>query len=1775
MNPRFEIGAELGHGAYSIVYEARLEGVRCALKVPRVRASWTRDVYREAVALARVRHAGLPAVLEVGETDGLPYLAMELVEGETLADKLARGPMAEGAALALCKHLVEALGAVHAAGLVHRDVKPRNLIVERTGRLRLVDFGFATPIERAGVASTAAGTRGYAAPEQFRAPTRVDARADLYAVGAVLFECISGRLPERDLAEDGREWAKASLSKATFEILDSLLATSPSDRYPDAQAMLADLDRLDRGLHPFGARGYSPTAAQPPIFGREAELRRIRHLITRLKGGTGGVLVVSGVSGSGKSRLLNAAIEQHERLGGICAVSARCREGDPPLAALRRIIEGVADLRRGVDHDGAWAKNVLKTAAAVDLAPLAALIAPPLQELFGSTDAPESAALSFVESAAELIVRIADAAGQLLILVDDVQWADPASRDVLLRIVHRAREAPLGLILAGRSEGKGAAVLARFTENVASGVHVLAPAAFGPAEISALVHSHLGVTEIDPRFVAHVETLAGDTPLGVIEVLRAFLDTGALRPRLGTWTVDAARAERVALPSGARALLGRRIDELPPATRRVLECAAIIGSTFEDDLLAAVVGIAVDDLDYALADARRAALIQPDENRCHRFVHDSARDRLLSGLSDATARELHERVAQRMEAGTESSFGTILAIASHYEQADPLTDPTRAYESVRAAANLALERYDNETAVRYFEYARKCADRTKTPLDAAFFQSLGEAYVRLGAPDESLAAFERALQRADGDLVKASILGRIAWAHQTCGNTELAWSTLERAFGAVGSTMPTERVWTVVQTLGTVVRRGLASRGVRQKARPAEEAALLCELHYQGARLAIECDLPMRPAQSILQALELSAQLPPSAVKVRARAMGGFLQTGLGRADAGRRDLANAQSMAAEVGDPSMTAFCIQLRAVAACYAGQYGEALALLAECIDRHGHWLELGEYCLNVVNLDALEQVRGRPTVAWSWIERAVERVRSSHRGTPVFSEMFVHRVNAGLASLGREPEPGDRWLRQQLAQAEQRGRPVSNAHRMMSWGALAKLHLERRDFGSEFEALVARFEAEKRNPRFAQPILHEYYLIVAHARLEQVIAAPPATRPALKPKLAKALSDLRLAAKTPLFRAHRVLIDAWYAYFEGKLDAARASLAKAEALAVDEACVWVLSGVARLRAHMLMQQGNREAALEQARAAESYARDHGAEARARVIRGEFGLAPLTGTAPTLHSSGSSPARKQLDALVELARASARDLRPEPQAMSILDELVRDLEAERATLLFQWDPGGRTQMILGRARDNQTFFGAEGWREAVLNDVRMRVEGARRGDDGVALPLERGADRTRFLAAPLTLQDSVVGAVLLERGFGDAPFSDEARDLLDVLRHQIPLALQIAHLLAERERLHASLQQAQKMEAVGRLAGGVAHDFNNMVAAIRVSLDSLSMQARRDGEAPQEIEIISQATLRASQLTRQLLTFSRHRPNRPGPVEIHDVVSGLEPMLQTLVGKSVRLEVYLDAEDDIVRTDRGALEQAIVNLAVNARDAMSEGGRLRIETRTAHVGDVPRNPLAAGEYILISVTDTGHGMNEEVLERVFDPFFSTKGEGVGTGLGLTTVYAFAKNSGGIVEVESEVGQGTTFRIHLPIMAEDAPPESARSPVTDRPPRSTTILVVDDEPLLRRSVQTILEREGYTVVSAESGSAALSLVEGRLSEISLALVDVRMPGMSGPELAERFTQMQAPFRIVFMSGYSPGNLPDLTGSGGVLHFLEKPFNRARLLEMLDAVFEPVAARA
>ncbi|QDG51989.1 PAS domain S-box protein [Persicimonas caeni] len=407
--------------------------------------------------------------------------------------------------------------------------------------------------------------------------------------------------------------------------------------------------------------------------------------------------------------------------------------------------------------------------------------------------------------------------------------------------------------------------------------------------------------------------------------------------------------------------------------------------------------------------------------------------------------------------------------------------------------------------------------------------------------------------------------------------------------------------------------------------------------------------------------------------------------------------------------------------------------------------------------------------------------------------------------------------------------------------------------------------------------------------------------------------------------------------------------------------------------------------------------------------------------------------------------------------------------------------------------------------------------------------------------------------------------SPILDEAGRLVGVVG--------ISRDLTERKAIEAQLRQAQKLEAVGRLAGGIAHDFNNMLTAIKGNTQLLREDVGGDEELIEHVGEIEQAARRAASLTRQLLAFSRQQVLQPEKLCLAEVVGAMKPMLERLIGEHIELDVRPQAGLGFVEADEGQLSQVVLNLVVNARDAMAGGGRVVVELDNVEL-DRPCEGVPVevpeGRYVVLSVADEGHGIDDEVLNHIFDPFFTTKKDG--SGLGLSTVYGIIKQSGGHVQVETELGEGTALHVYLP--RAEVPPE-ATNPKPTKPPKrppaahAHTILVCEDEPVVRRLASRALSRQGYRVLVTKSGTEALDVLERADISIDVVVSDVVMPELGGLELAAIIDERWPQIRVLLISGYPSRDVLDADALEIATPFLPKPFGFDELCQKVAELLD------
>ena len=1381
-----EVLGELGRGDQAIVYRARRGGRYYAVKVLRRdderHPTAVRDFHRQAAVLACVADPGLPRVHAAGATrDGSPYLVMDLIGGQRLDQRIAQAPIDEAGALRIAADLASALAAVHEVNLVHRDVKPENILVTADGAGRLVDFGLAVRLTGAerDADGRIVGTMIYSPPEQTGMLNRpVDARSDLYALGGVLFECVTGRPPytATDVGEllqlhavapvpDPREAAPA-LSVTFAEIVRKLLAKDPDDRYQSAPGLLADLHRLAAGESGFalGLRDAPAALAEVPFTGRDAELAQLRDRWDAARDSRGGIAVLRGESGSGKTRLATELAGYAEQTGGIVLRGAATAGDHRPLAAIRTAIEGY--LRGG----GAAADRVREAAG-----PAAALLqrlSPALAELLGAPPAADTVNREqYAGVVAGLLTGLARG-GPVLLHLDDAQFFDESTVRVLHRLADRLAEAPLLVVLTSPDD-KDAAGPAPDTEIT------LAP--LPPTAVDELLHALGRGMRFDTTTAARVAMLSGGNPFTVIEYAWAMFDAALLRPFWGAWRSDEAGLRELALPEDAAQLVLRRAGRLEPEDQHVLRTAAIVGAQFAGRLVALAAETPAQQVLDALAEATRSGFVEPAGDDRYVFRHDSIRESFIATVPADELRRAHDRIAGLMERcpATVDAY----ALIEHCLAGEPGRDPARLVRAARAAGERALAEYAPPTALAYLETARSVAIEYGLPLDPGFDQLLGVVYHRNGRFEDALRTLRRALDRTVGRYRRAYVYRLIAEVQESAGAGQQLYDTAVQGLAALGRPLPANPAARLAKTLaigaaGLVVQGTRLGRGTaRDHTREVLETQ--SALYYYAGSGAVRA---LRPAYSLLFAL-LQAwpvnRLGPSAQRVRSltSVTAPLRVIGLGRlAD---RVVRSATAEATGLGDQAAVLAWIEwLDGVAKHAAGvDDGEQLAaLLAERRDLIDTGLALDAYATvmwdQVLRGDmrAVESLAGRR-------RHFLSRGGHDDRSSVVAADAFL------LALEGRAGEAASLIQRYSDEQA-----PVHE--RMDLLVARMQGAYERDDLGATFEALAATFDGFGLRWLDLLPTQGAYFVWLSYGRLERARRATGPARTAEIKAARQAIGTLRKLARRTVLRGHHAIAEAFLAYVEGRPEKALARLAAAEPVLRRLDAPAPAYEKALLTARCLAALNVSGEAERQARQALAIAQQHGWRPRARRVAAEFGL-DGGGMRRSRHGSlspaGSAARNRRSAALEQVSLAASRILDPVKLTRIALDETIRLLGAERA-VLFLVDPDSDVLApYAGRDADGADLGELSGYSATVVHRVRasrepLVVTGTEQGEAMGARSVVTFGLRS-ILAAPLLLDERLLGVVYLDSRVAKGVFTVDDVDMLAAVTHHIAVALETA--------------------------------------------------------------------------------------------------------------------------------------------------------------------------------------------------------------------------------------------------------------------------------------------------------------------------------------------------------------------------------------------------------
>lgn len=1470
---------EIGRGSFSIVYKARSTNTAdqkiYAVKFQKENSASDEERVRfrkEAATLAQMQSPALVKVFAVGEFQGRSYMVMEHVEGKRLDHLLAKGQLREEQIVSFAKMLAGALQEAHTFGVVHRDIKPQNILITNENQLKLFDFGLAmqNTANAAGGSSVkdeVVGTLLYCAPEQAGVLNQpVDNRSDLYSAGAVLFECATGRPPFRsqDIGELVHQHLTAApprieeinpeISRALREITYKLLAKEPDDRYQSAQGLSADLEgirALNEGYKASAAvkldtsSGSGKLLAETPLMGREEELARLLKQWKKAYSGKGSVVLVAGGPGIGKSRLVSELLKQAKALhpqDDVLVLSGKATLGDPlPLAAFREAIDShLKRIRNKPEQEREAQLNRFREALG-DLAPVLRNFSSQVSKLLEGQDFPADQTFSqdlFQSSLVEFLLRLTKAHGAGILLIDDVQWLDDASNEVLKRLAVSASQNKLLIAGTSRNDPDSAERLHQFIQSMKAIEALSTELNLGPLSPSAihqLVQFQLKGGEVDATFTQQLATRSDGNPFAAMEYLRAMQQAGLLMPWWGKWLVDQVRLDSLALPTDIIQLVVSRVNDLSPKTKQVLKAAAISGSRFTTDHLPGTCSVQPEDVNQAIAEGISSRLIEREDAENYQFIHDRIREALLAELSEADLKGLYQRLAETMDQAMrsrpdhepENEF--IYALANFYAKGDIETDPGRVFAANYRAGKLAAENHADEEAYNFLERSHRFAIEYGLPLDSEFDQRMGEVCTWTFRLKDAEQFLKSAVDKSNDPIQRAQLKGQIARSLFTGWRIGAAWDEINRALEELGYPLPKSVLWNVLTT-STIWQVGEVMRwlGFRFKSsgKALKKRQVLVSLLNLASEIATFKHPLLIPAPAV-RAVFHSQWLEQDADTARAYARYALLLHTFGIPGLFKTYYAKAKAIAERLRDRGLVSEFIYLEGLGYLVLGDVTTCEKIIRVVVEKYSQWTEPRRVFDLLYTLAWTHLMRGETTDSIKLCEDLIKRSKSMKNSSSVYEyyDPAFHCIN--LALRGKIVDAASHLEKMRATIEKLEPNPILGGD---VYASLMATRYEQQDFGDGFEQIAASFQALAPNPMFSTFILKTAFIANVYSRISQLWKARSSgnaeSAQAVLSKLKAAVKDLAQAAqKAPFYMPHVLAGKAAVHLAEGRSKKALKLLGEARDLANDSSNRSALFEVLRLRAMILKSLGRQAASIAEAEAAAGIAGRERWMNRMNWLRDEFGIDPTTvggasseGAASesrsgvtTVLGADSIQLKRHLDSLLQVSLASSGVFDPAQQLRIALDEIVRVLGADRAFVFLQ-DGSAGLKFAGGRSSKKDDLAEPKGYSQTVVRKVAesrqaLVVTGT---DEGKALGSESAVlhNLRSIMAAPLLLRDEFKGVVYLDSQLAKGIFTANDTELLSGMANHIAIAFEtakLANLEAAKRTMEKDLELSASVQSL----------------------------------------------------------------------------------------------------------------------------------------------------------------------------------------------------------------------------------------------------------------------------------------------------------------------------------------------------------------------------------
>lgn len=1455
---RYQIEGVLGTGATSTVYRGSFDGKSYAIKLMNAQLGSGEDetsaslrFRREAATVARLNHPNLVQILEVGEFEFCAYVVMELVEGSSLGSFILDKTLDETKTIKIAIQVALALGEAHKLGVIHRDIKPDNILVTPNGTAKLIDFGFAAEDHQVAISDQMIGTFQYCSPEQnglLKHP--VDARSDLYSLGAVIFECLTGQpVFSGDTAIDlMRQHASKSAPEAhtvnpgirpvISQIVAKLLNKDPDDRYQSASGLahdlsdLAQLETQDREgkLSLDSQRNRTKAGHEIRMVGRQRELDTLKDAWNRVLESRCAMVQIEGEGGSGKSRLTQELVN----IAGMRALLLRgkCQMSDTaPFSVIRESIDDLIVRLSRSESPQTLTERFRK--AAGEFTSIVRRLSKGLERVLDDRTEvlmldPASEQSRFLDSIVELLFGLCRENGPLILLIDDTQWIDESSLEVLRRLATRIQQIPFFLLATARNDENSVIAANRFVEEIGPSRTIrIALQPLAHEAVAEFVSEFLGGKSVADRIVQKLTKVSNGNVFAVGEFVRSMLDSGALAPQSGEWIVNEENFAKLTVSSNVIELVVKRVKTLNERTVHLLRIGALYGNRFSTKLIVDSSKQGLFDVELALDDGVRATLIERLDQTDFSFVHDRVREAMLEGMSDELVRDLNQSLADTLYSWEQQdSSDRTFSLAKHFAAGHRDKNLKRIFESNLRAGQVALDNFSNEQAYALLKEALRAKHDfilsggqllENIDLDEA----LGQASSRTGRLKEAHEYISKCLRKAatPGELARSHFANCATYLNE--GNLKESWISLDACMQTVGKPFPKTKSFLILTTIWYLIWafffeksrlfRGWSSgkpRDIRETvARMMPAINVICvflgRMDYMVLFALKELlsahfvGIGREYARSLIYFVFSLAQI--NNIVLNYRFLDLILSTERKRKIIdfyGQRSV----QIAEQGGEQAVIWYCRYLYAQSIGVNGDLVEAEKRFREVIPGQKRYAGYREPSTTIMVL-ALN-------LCWRGYSReAVDLVLQEEQFLIRSDNQFIIQVCLGVAYsqlhlLGRKSEAyqiRDKWKAAMVGQCPW-AMDAAVAEELLC-------SVDAKDFSADTEALIA----EVYKIGFVGLYNCHVFALIAYVRYGQYLSASTQEKMAARSALIQSLQTLKKRAKGPAFVCHWYVISAALETEASNFDKAKYLLDVAQKNSAFSDSKWGLYQVALQRAITYKKMGDQSMAVAMAHGALDISTKQGWQNRSLEVKRLFDLKGDFSTQNSVKpsdvrtvvtSSRAIVTESYIQSLLKISLASSGSLDQIEQAKSALDETIKILNAERA-FLFLAGPTKELTMTAGRDANLQNLEVLQGYSSTVVNKVfesgkPVVVSGT---DEGEVLGSKSAVvhNLRSIIAAPITMREEKLGVIYLDSRLAKGMFTENEVEFLSAIASQIGISVhsaRMARIEVERREIEKDL-------------------------------------------------------------------------------------------------------------------------------------------------------------------------------------------------------------------------------------------------------------------------------------------------------------------------------------------------------------------------------------------